>query len=205
MIISKSLTQQQKKKLVNIAWKEIEMFIKDWQRSPFKWNSERDIQAEIANRLKAAIGLSKNTFQANYGFFRRKGFSPKEQHFSRVSCEPAVYYTDANGKKQCCRPDILIWGDMQDPNSPQEPFYTKKNDPILWLCEIKFYPGWGRQTNKKSNWDFDKMRSLLWQESGMNACWIYFCREKENSGNGIKKRLLMGGRARRYVAKVSKK
>lgn len=197
-----SLTHAGKRRLVAVAWRETEAFIRDWQKSPFRWNNERDIQVELAGRLKAALGGRYNVFQADYRYFRRKGFGRRQQRFSRVCCEPAVYYADARGRRQCCRPDVLIWGDMKDPDRPQDSFYTKKNDPILWLCEIKFHPGWGRQPGARSNWDFDKMRSLLGQEDGLCACWLYFCREKISSGNGIKKRLLMAGRARRYIVRV---
>lgn len=53
MRIQKPLTRRQKKELVGIAWEQVEQFIDDWQKDPQWWYNERDIQVEIANRIKS--------------------------------------------------------------------------------------------------------------------------------------------------------
>ena len=60
------LTPKQKR-IVNVAWKQVEDFIKDWQDSPFEWNTERDIQAEVATRIKSALKKCDiDTYEADY-------------------------------------------------------------------------------------------------------------------------------------------
>ena len=100
------------KQLVNIAWDVVEKFISDWKNSPYAWDNERDVQVEIASRLKQAYG-KKNNYKAHYTKWATEGY---KQLYSRVSCEPLVHYTDSKGIRERCHPDIAVFKDFEDSN-----------------------------------------------------------------------------------------
>ena len=183
----KGLTPKEKEKLVRIAWKQIEGFIRDWQRSPHEWNNERDIQVDIASRIKSAYrGYGQDRIWAKYPDkhyverFHRMGI-----YLSRVMCEPPVYYRHKNGKHETYKPDIVVWDDIPHPEEPNKDNYQKKrNDPMLLLCEIKYRPPWSKAYNppEKDTHDLLKLKNLLRQnkekEKGKDrdgtryACWL---------------------------------
>lgn len=174
----KALSKKQKKELVKIAWQQIEQFIKDWQRSPHEWYNERDIQLEIASRIKDRFKRLKwDKIWGKYTKSVGKRFYGKVQYYSRVSCEPPVYHRFKNGKSEVYKPDIVIWDDIKNPDFPFEFQYEKKrNDPqMLLVCEIKYMPQWRRPHNPKEedNKDIQKLKRLLKQNDGAErACWL---------------------------------
>lgn len=193
------MDEKARKRLVNIAWKQLEAFIKGWQKDTYKWNNEIDIQVDLASRIKTAYKkLKKDTQWAKYKGVVN-GFE-KGQIYSRIYCEPKTFYEYAKNKRDICRPDIVIYNDIENPSSPKEPWRIKQNDPILWICEIKFQPEWGnKRPNKRTNWDLRKIRYLLRQKDGTKyACWLDMSRERAKSGCGINRKILSHGRLRKY-------
>ena len=163
--------------LVQIAWDAVENFVKDWQQEPYKWYTETDIQTEIASRIRFSYQvIGKGTVLGNYteavaGFERN-------QTWSRVSCQPTVTYTHSDRRKYYCYPDIVIWEDLEDPNSP--PDQTEgANWPMLWVCEIKF------NGQPEEDWDLAKMRYLVAQNEVKYGCWLNMFRRRAETGSGI--------------------
>jgi hypothetical protein len=198
---SKPLTRQQQKELVKIAHTQIEQFIKDWQKSPYIWEKEADVQIEIASRIKHALKKCKmDIYWAKYRKYVMKGHE-RGQIYSRVCCEPKVFYQETRNKTEVCRPDIVIWDSLKDAASPDETLDKKRiNYPLLWVCEIKYRPPWKKDdTARKKAWDLDKMKYLLQQEGGTkHACWLHINFKRAASGNGIGRKKLVHGRLIRY-------
>lgn len=174
-------------KLIGLAFKVIKSFIRDWQKSPYKWDKEIDIQVEIASRIKTCYQkLGKDEMNASYKV-NIKGFE-REQVYSRVCCEPIVFYKYEDGIRYPCFPDIVIYQDIENPKPPPDETEQKTNWPMLWICEIKYWTEW-ISTPKKDDWDINKMKYLLKQKDGTkSACWLTFYRERERdlSSKGIK-------------------
>ena len=111
--------------LVQIAWDTINQFIFDWQKQPYKWGTEINIQAEIYSRLSNAYNLiGKGTVTRNYKGAAR-GFE-RNQIWNRVSCEEKVNYKYKDGKKYHCFPDLIIWDEVDNPDCPPD-----ENWPML--------------------------------------------------------------------------
>ena len=164
--------------LVQTAWYVIEAFIADWQREPYLWAREIDAQAEIASRLMNIYKLvGSDTLLGNYKG-APEGFE-HNQRWSRVTCEPYVYYTYSDGKQYRCHPDIIVWDEINDPNSPPDQC-EGKNWPILWACEIKY------DVADPDTWDIKKLRYLIQQDHIKFGCWLKFKRMHATTGNGIK-------------------
>ena len=162
------------KKLVNIAWRELEGFIKDWLRSPNEWLDERDIQVEIASRIKRRYKeKGQDTIWAKYTD-KRYGEKILKQGITmgRVACEPPTYYRPRRGRHEAYRPDIVIWSDITHPEKPYEKHYLqKRNDHMLWVCEIKYRPPWKPTYYSADKRDLDKLQKLLKQKDGTKfAC-----------------------------------
>ena len=187
----KAFTKKQKKELVNIACEQLEQFIKEWQVFPFVWNKERDVQVELASRIKSAFREHRNRYWANYKCIRNKvdGFE-HGQKFARVCCEPLIYYKNKEGRRKCCFPDIVICGAPGNPKNPAEPWKNKRNEPIIWVCEIKYQREWRKpySSEEEAVRDLEKIKSLLKQEDGTKyACLLIFSRTRAESGNGFPK------------------
>jgi len=199
------LTKKEKKRLVNIAWEQVREFIKAWQESPYEWNTERDVQVEIASRIiRKYKSINKHRFFAKYKHWIARGYE-KGQEYNRVWCEPPVYYEEKkNGKRHCCRPDIVVFDDLNNPDLPndinEKGNKTRINCPILWVCEIKYQPEWAnKRPDKRGNWDLDKIRFLRRQVDGTKyACWLNISRERARHGTGLHKVLFDDGSIRKY-------
>lgn len=163
--------------LVNIAWDVINKFIKDWQCNPCFWVYEREFQTEIANRLRFAYNvIGEGSIDIDYKNKYPPPFGGR-QLWSRVQCEPHVWYK-YNDKKERCHPDIVVWDELPIPESPPDA-KEDQNNPILLVCEIKL------EGNKENDWDVDKMRYLIDQGDAKHACWLNFCPKPAESGDGI--------------------
>lgn len=152
--------------LVNVAWDIVNKFLKEWQSQPYRWFRERDVQVALASRLDLAYNLM------GYGTLEGKYESVVEgyentQIWSRVSCEPSIKYIYKEDDKQyICRPDIVVWDDIDDPNNP--PDATGGYWPILWACEIKY----DTQIEPPSSWDLKKMKYLIGEKKLRFGCWL---------------------------------
>ena len=133
--------------LVQIAWDTINQFISDWQKQPYRWGVEKNTQAEIYSRLSNVYSLiGKGTITGNYKGAGR-GFGCN-QAWNRVSCEEKISYKYKDGKKYHCFPDLILWDEIKNPDSPPD-----ENWPMLWMCEIKANSG-NALSQEKKDWDF---------------------------------------------------
>lgn len=152
--------------VVEIADDQIKKFIRDWQKSPYEWNTEIDIQAEIYSRLVRQFKLHNVLIgKIKYKVVLDK-FNNTLQSYRRVYCEPFVYYKkNKHDKKRSCYPDIVIYRDLANPKHPPDSNSNKKiNFPILIAIEIKYENEWSgdfQPSHKKS--DIAKMRYLIKQ------------------------------------------
>jgi hypothetical protein len=163
--------------LVQIAWDTVEKFLRDWQYEPYRWSQEIDIQTEIASRICSVYRIiGYDTVMGNYSG-AVSGFE-RNQKWNRVCCEPTIRYKYTDGKIYNCKPDIVVWDDIPDPDSPPDAT-EDSNWPMLWLCEIKF------EGKKEENWDIEKMKYLLTQNDAKYACWLNLSRKRADTGNGI--------------------
>ena len=204
---SKRLTPKQKK-IVNVAWKHVKGFIKDWQDSPFEWNTERDIQVEIASRIKSELKKhNMHTIMARYSYKEPEELEGR-QPYNRICCEQPVFIGENVKKRHCRRPDIVIFDDLRDPDNPpdiKDRHLTRKNCPILWVCEIKYKQEWNtKRHNEKSNKDLKTLEHLRRQKDTQYTCWLNISRERAKSGNGFVE-LSKTRRFRKYNIKLPSK
>lgn len=160
------------KKLINIAWREVEEFIKDWLASPTKWLNERDIQLEVASRIKRRCKQEgQETIWARYTDKRYgERFLKEGITMTRVSCESPVYYRPRKNQHEIYRPDVILYDDIPHPEKPFEEHYSKKrNDPMIWVCELKYFPPWKSVYHSTDKRDLDKLKKLLRQKDGARA------------------------------------
>ena len=137
---------ENEKQIVTLSKNVIEKFIYDWQKSPFEYSTEIDIQAEIYSRLAEELKL-KNTllFKNKYDSIKLETYK-EEQIYRRIACEYPTHYFDEEGKRKYCQPDIIIYrGDIEGvPPDNKDGF----NFPMLLVCEIKY--------ETESGGDFDR-------------------------------------------------
>jgi len=169
------MKQSNENKLIEIIYETVEKFIGDWRNSPYEWETEIDIQCEIANRLRQLIkswGLL--ILKASYDYIR----NGRQQEYSRVCCEPGTNYNDSNrdGSRNDCKPDIVVYDDIDDPDNPPD-LTPERNWPMLWACEIKYQT---EDNCVSQNWDIEKMKYLLKQDETKYACCLYFNRKGIN-------------------------
>ena len=147
-----------------------------WQREPYRWIQERDIQAEIGGRLNQIFTLQGiGSVKGVYGWVS-PGFD-KEQTWSRVSFEPYVAFVH-KGEQYRVRPDIVIWDDLKSNECP--PKYDEGEFwPILWACEIKYGSG------DDGSWDVVKLSMLLDYKKIKFGCAIRIHFVRDPKGVGI--------------------
>ncbi|MGB9235814.1 MAG: hypothetical protein WCC04_15500 [Terriglobales bacterium] len=163
--------------MVNVAWDTVTAFLCDWQREPYRWSKEIDVQVAITSRLSQALrAMGRDTVVANYRS-AIEGFHGN-QRWSRVCCEPLVRYRFSDGKDYKCYPDIVMLGDAKNPDRPPEE--DRGNFPILWACEIKYQGG------RRPTWDQDKLRFLVKQGAIRFGCWVCMDPSRASAGNGVK-------------------
>ncbi len=164
--------------MVNTAWYAVNSMIELWQNNPYHWANERDIQVELASRLKKIYELTGySSMLGNYPD-AIKGYEGNQQ-WSRVSCEPSISYTYKDGKRYKCYPDVVVWEDIKNPNSPPD-IDENNNWPILWACEIKY------DSSSKSSWDLEKMTYLVDQKILKYGCWLRIESKRVKRGSGIR-------------------
>lgn len=165
--------------LVSVARKTVEKLVDDWKETPYKWNRERDIQVELSSRLNQMFSIiGKDTLEGRYDSVK-SGYKDR-QHWARVCCEPHLKYIYKNGKKYSCYPDVVIWDDIPDPESPPDDW------PILWACEIKY------TSSRPSSWDIEKLEYLIKQKRIKFGCWLtlrFETSEQRNSSDWKRNKL----------------
>lgn len=166
--------------LVQIAWDVVSNFIRDWQKQPYRWGIEIEIQAEIYSRLSNAYNLiGKGTIKGNYKW-ALKSFE-HNQIWNRITCEAKISYKYKDNKRYLCFPDLILWDEIKDPSSPP---VENENWPMLWLCEIK-----ANSSNKidgsSKDWDIEKLEYLLNQNYVRHALWLNFFHQHSKKGTGI--------------------
>ena len=85
-------------KIVNTAEKVIDEFVKEWERSPYLWETEADVHGELYKRIKSAIH-KKNVHK--YDDMARK------EYFERVYCKYKTYISGWGQNPYY--PDIIIF------------------------------------------------------------------------------------------------
>ena len=124
--------------LIGIARSIIEQFLREWQNEPYRWPKELNVQAELTSRLQTVFTLiGKGTLRGYYQWVV-EGFE-KRQVWSRVDAEHTIHSKSSDGSEYTCRPDIIIWDDIDDPDNP--PDAGGGQWPLLFACEIKYRYG----------------------------------------------------------------
>lgn len=146
--------------MVKIAEIEIEKFAKEWQKTPYLWESETDVHAELYIRIKSS--LRKKKFLPEKG--NPYGDLIDEEYFDWIYCKPKTYIKKAN------YPDIVIYKDMGKKHRVGD----RENEPMLWVCEIKYVTDWSSQLSKESvQSDIIKLKGLLKRKKGGVDCACY--------------------------------
>lgn len=185
------------KKIVDIAEGEIKKFVKAWEKNPYLWESEADVHAELYMNIKSSL--------------RRKKFCPVEtlyknymedyEYFNWVYCKPKTYI---KREKYAYYPDIVIY--KQKNKKEIRNVKEKENDPMLWVCEIKYMTDWsGLITEKNIKKDINKLKKLLKQEKGGTdyACCLILrgggrCKGKKNHKKNLKREEIPNGKLKQY-------
>lgn len=112
--------------LLEISEIVIKEFIGDWQKTPYCWLQEIDIQVELVLRFREKL----KQFSKKLLIEARHSHEPNKQHlFHRVTCEPYVKLPT----RSWIHPDIVIWSDQQSDVDINSGKY-----PINLICEIKY-------------------------------------------------------------------
>ena len=132
--------------VVRIAEEAVKELVKEWEKDPYLWDSEADIQGELYVRIKEKLKKFKKKKKDRY-----KKWMNHKAHFNMIYCNPLTYVEG----RQRYHPDIVIYEDHKciDDNN--------KNEPMLWVCEIKYKRQWGGDWEENHiKYDKDKLRQL---------------------------------------------
>lgn len=145
------MNKKDEKEIVKIAECEVSKFVKEWEKDPYLWDSEADVHGELYVRIKEAI--KDRGFCSVTG--RYKTYMSKKSRFDRVYCKPLTYIE--GGERYY--PDIVIYETVTFNDDNKE-----KNEPMLWVCEIKYKTQWGGdQSEENREYDEEKLKQLLRQ------------------------------------------
>lgn len=162
--------EQSSEAIAALAWDIVETFLHDWQKEPYRWNQEIDVQVEIAGRLSTALKvIGKDTVKGNY-HDAVSGFEGR-QVWNRVCCEPKLWL----GPGEYCFPDVVVWDDIQNPDQPPDAI-PGRNWPAIWLCEIKL--DW----SDTSRWDKEKLEQLISKDIARSAVGLELFRRRAEPG-----------------------
>ena len=135
------------KQIVEIAEGEISKFVKKWIKTPYAWESETDVHAELYMNIKRSL--------------HKKGFEPSKckyknmidlEVFDGVYCKPTTYFKKAN------YPDIVIYKGTDT----KYKLGDRENEGMLWVCEIKYFTDWSSALYKEGvENDIRKLKRLL--------------------------------------------
>ena len=145
------MTTKEESKIINIAEKQIRNFAKEWKKNPYLWDSEADVHGELYVRIKDALKRFGKTPH------RYRKYMNKEARFERVYCNQLTYIK----KGERYHPDIVIYEGFGFNDDDK-----KVNEPMLWVCEIKYKTQWGNdQSEINRKYDKRKLRTLLRQQT----------------------------------------
>ena len=145
------MTKNKNEAIVSIAEKTVKKLAKEWKKNPYLWDSEADIHGELYVRIKKAL----EKFETVKGCYKR--YMNHDACFNRIYCKPLTYIED--GERYY--PDIVIYEDATFDNNNEE-----KNEPMLWVCEIKYKTQWGGDQNEENRtYDKEKLQRLLRQRT----------------------------------------
>jgi len=188
--MEKLLSKTEEKQIVTIANKEIKNFIHDWKKYPYRWESEADVHGELYVKIKSALckKLSKSVRDRINTKFPCDGMV-KEEEFNIIYCKPAIHIKKAN------YPDLVIYRPV---NKNENNIGERKNDPMLWVCEIKYATEWSSElTDTAIKNDIKKLNKLIERTDETNAdyaCllvlyrWMYKYTTKKRSKVGDRKK-----------------
>lgn len=138
--------------LRDLAEEQLESFARDWQRSPYYWRTEADIQREVSARILIALrneGLDWRKHELPSAMELEEAPWLEGQPFRCRLVNGYAYYTGgrtAAGQPERIHPDIIVWDDLPESfrhlDPPPDGRYADKdsggrNWPIAWVCEIK--------------------------------------------------------------------
>lgn len=138
------------------------------KKSTYRWKS-------LAASYTVLRFLGHDTVLANYQH-AVPGFETN-QLWSRLTCEPVVKYKFTDEKVYPCKPDIVMWDNISDPNKPLDEHGG--HVPILWACEVK------HTCIEPNDWDPQKLRFLIRQGTLQFGCCLRMQRVRAVSGTGI--------------------
>ena len=156
--------------IVNIAEGEIKKFVKKWIKTPYVWESETDVHAELYMRIK--LSLHKKGLKPSKC---RYGSMVDAEYFDGVYCKPKTYIKKAN------YPDIVIYKGT----GKKYELGDRENEPMLWVCEIKYFTDWSSGLSKEGvENDIRKLKRLLGlKEKGADyAAYLILQRTKKREG-----------------------
>jgi len=161
------------KRIVKIAEDEVKKFAKEWKKNPYLWESEADIHAELYNRIKNCIDKPS---EYKYDDMEKAG------KFNWIYCKPKTYL---KGKRNCYYPDIVIYKKGSKIRKVSE----RQNEPMLWVCEIKYITNWSSLLSKESvENDIRKLTCLLNQKrDGAERSYYLIFHRKVPLAKNIKK------------------
>jgi len=141
------MVEDNNKMIVDIAEKTVEKFAREWEQNPYLWDSEADVHGELYVRIKKALEIF-GTVKGRY-----KAYMTQEAFFNRIYCKPLTYIE--GGERYY--PDIVIYEDVTFNHDNKE-----MNEPMLWVCEIKYKTQWGGDQNEANRaYDKGKLQRLL--------------------------------------------
>jgi len=161
--------------IVDITENQVRKFAQEWKKNPYLWDTEADVHGELYVRIKKA--LRKGGFGKIKGHY--KAYMDYDAWFDRIYCEPLTYI-EGWGR---CQSDIVIYEKLtfKDDNK-------KKNEPMLWVCEIKYKSQWGGDPSGKNRLDDkEKLKQLLRQRTNpkihgtKRACFLDFVRDEKEA------------------------
>ena len=115
---------------IDRLWKVLERLLCDWQSTPYRWATERDVQSALAARLFDVLDRAKVPPILAHNRVDDWGGFEEGQPWGRVACEPVLWL---NKEKATCRPDVVVW---DDPAPGPEPHVREW--PQFLACELKY-------------------------------------------------------------------
>lgn len=141
------MTKTSEKEIVKIAEGEIKKFVKKWIKTPYAWESETDVHAELYMRIKSS--LYRKGFKLNKCKYKN---IVDAEYFDGVYCKPTTYF------KKAKYPDIVIYKGVDK----KYELGDRENEAMLWVCEIKYFTDWSSALYKEGvENDIRKLKRLL--------------------------------------------
>ena len=160
------------RKIIKIAEAEIEKFAKEWAKTPYAWESEADIHAELYMRIKSHVNKKYPPAEHKSCWKENGKIELFKEVFDWVYCKPKTYIKAMNN---CCYPDLAIYKEK----TSGHPIKERENEPMLWVCEIKYITDWSSLLSIESiENDIKKLTQLLNQKKDGTeyACYLIFRR-----------------------------